>query len=318
MINLSRKVNFKRYNAVDFNFLTTLKNQSAIAISNSLIYQNIEEQVKKRTAELVEVQRQLIQMEKLATVGTLSGGVAHEINNPLTAILTSVQMLLSTCDGEDARVDKESLELIEEATQRCRTIVQKLMTYAKKPLESGEVSKIDLSDVLDKAISFLGFQLEQENIKIVPQVAKGNYPVMGNHNELEQVLTNIILNARDAIKRGGKRGDIQISLSKSGDRLKVDIKDEGEGIPADVLPKIFDPFFTTKDVGKGLGLGLSICQSIIAKHKGRIVVQSDIGKGTVFTVELPQYSKATGPRDVFVKSGTMNISHNKIEEQKNV
>ena len=211
MINLSRKVNLKGYNALDFSFLTTLKHQSAIAISNSLIYQNIEEQVKKRTEELVEAQRQLIQMEKLATVGTLSGGVAHEINNPLTAILTSVQMFLATCDGEETQVDKESLELIEEATQRCRTIVQKLMTYAKKPMESGEISKVNLSDVIAKVNSFLGFQLEQEDIQIITKVAEGSHWVMGNHNELEQVLTNIILNARDAIKQSEKKGDIHMS-----------------------------------------------------------------------------------------------------------
>jgi len=298
MINLSRKVNLKRYNALDFNFLTTLKNQAAIAISNSLIYQDIEQQVKKRTAELVEVQRQLIQVEKLATVGTLSGGVAHEINNPLTAILTSVQMLLATCEGENAQVDKESLELIEEATQRCRTIVQKLMAYAKKPLESGEVSKIDLSDVLDKTVSFLSYQLEQENINIVTKVDKGSHPVAGNHNELEQVLTNIILNARDATVRATKKGEIHISLSKNDGLIKVDIKDKGEGIPDDVLSKIFDPFFTTKDVGKGLGLGLSICQSIIDKHKGKITVRSEVGSGTVFTIDLPQHSQAIEPCNV--------------------
>jgi len=115
---------------------------------------------------------------------------------------------------------------------------------------------------------------------------------------LEQVLTNIILNARDAIIRAKKKGEIHISLSKSDDLFKVDIKDEGEGMPDDVISKIFDPFFTTKDVGKGLGLGLSICQSIIEKHNGRITVQSKEGSGTVFTVELPQYSKATEPCNV--------------------
>jgi len=296
IINLGKKSNLRRYNALDFNFLTTLKNQSAIAISNSLIYQNIEEQVAQRTAELVEVQKQLIQVEKLATVGTLSGGVAHEINNPLTAILTNVQMLLEFDEADSDT--KESLELIEEATQRCRTIVQKLMAYAKKPLESADFVRINLTEVLEKVISFLGYQLEQEDVKIIVNVDDGDYPVMGNHNELEQVLTNIILNARDAIVQAERERSIHISLFKSENTINLQIKDEGSGIPKDIISKIFDPFYTTKDVGKGLGLGLSICQSIIDKHKGRISVKSEAGNGALFIIELPQYSKLKEPVNV--------------------
>jgi len=288
VIHLEKKANLERFKAVEFRFLTTLKNQSAIAISNSLIYQDIEEQVKTRTQELVDVQKQLIQAEKLATVGTLSGGVAHEINNPLTAILTNVQMLLAFSEGEEIKADRESLELIEEATQRCRTIVQKLMTYAKKPSESDQASVTDLSKILKKVVAFIEYQLTQDNIEVVIDSQEYFYPVMGNPNELEQVLTNIILNARDAIKEAKKRGHIYITLCKQQHWIEVTIKDEGVGISKEVIAKIFDPFFTTKDVGKGLGLGLSICQSIIEKHKGKITVQSDPGKGSVFTIQLPE------------------------------
>ncbi len=290
VINLGKKANLRRYNAVDFHFLTTMKNQSAIAISNSLIYQNIEEQVKERTRELVEVQKQLVQAEKLATVGTLSGGVAHEINNPLTAILTNVQMLLTFSESTDAKMDREALEIIEEATQRCRTIVQKMMAYAKKPLESDQVAKIDLSDVLQKAVSFINYQLEQDSIQIDIDAHQSPYSVMGNGNELEQVLTNLILNARDAIMETKQKGKIQITLSKNERYIKVRVKDEGIGISEEHMAKIFDPFFTTKDVGKGLGLGLSICQSIIEKHQGQITVESKPGEGAAFTVHLPWYS----------------------------
>ncbi len=289
IINLGKKASLRRYSAADFHFLTTLKNQSSIAISNSLLYENIEEQVRQRTQKLVEVQKQLIQAEKLATVGTLAGGVAHEINNPLTAILTNVQMLLTTANSFDTD-SKESLELIEEASKRCRTIVQKLMTYAKKPLESSEVSEIDLLNVVKKVVSFLGYQLEQENIEIISEVKENAYPVYGNHNELEQIVTNIVLNARDAIKRIKKSGAIYISLSKSGDWIKIKIKDEGVGMPKKVIPRIFDPFFTTKEVGKGVGLGLSICQAIVEKHNGLIKVQSEPDKGSIFTVQLPMYA----------------------------
>jgi len=236
----------------------------------------------------------------LATVGTLSGGVAHEINNPLTAILTSVQMLLACSDDGEVKMDRESLELIEEGTQRCRTIVQKLMTYAKKPLQTDEISKIDLAEVVNKVISFLSYQLEQEDINIIAKVEKGKFPVKANYNEVEQVLTNIILNARDSMCQAQKKGSIEILLSKKEKMFKIEIKDEGVGIPEDVIPKIFDPFFTTKDVGQGLGLGLSICQSIVDKHNGRIYVRSQIDKGAVFTIEFPQYSQAMEPCNISI------------------
>jgi len=292
VITLDKKANLAPYNALDFQFLRTLKNQSAIAISNSLIYQNIEEQVKLRTAELVEMQKQLIQAEKLATVGTLSGGVAHEINNPLAAILTSVQTLLAFSDGDKAEVDRDSLELIEEATQRCRTIVQKLMVYAKKPLESDGTKKTDLSRALEKVTDFLGYQMDQDGIKIVTEIKDGDYFIEGNHNEIEQVLTNIILNAHDATRQVKKGGRILVRLSHSKEKIKVEVKDEGCGIDRDVIGKIFDPFFTTKDVGKGLGLGLSICHSIVEKHEGTITVESKKDKGSTFTIVFPGYSQA--------------------------
>lgn len=289
IINLGKKASLRRYSAADFHFLTTLKNESSIAISNSLLYENIEEQVRQRTQELVGVQKQLIQAEKLATVGTLAGGVAHEINNPLTAILANTQMLLTT-DGKLDSESKESLELIEEASQRCRTIVQKLMTYARKPLESNETSKLDLLDVVKSATSFLDYQLEQEDIKIISEIKENAYLVIGNHNELEQVLTNLILNARDAIKQIKKSGTIYLSLSKNDDWIKLEIRDEGEGISKKIISRIFDPFFTTKEVGKGVGLGLSICQAIVEKYNGLIKVQSEINRGSVFTVQLPVYA----------------------------
>jgi len=287
VINLAKKSNLKRYTALDFNFLSLLKNQSAIAISNSLVYGNIEEQVKKRTAELIKVQNQLTQAAKLATVGTLAGGVAHEINNPLAAILTNAQMMLASLDEMDIDETRESVELIEEATKRCRAIVKKLMTYARKPLDSAEIVKTDLLEVVKKVDAFLNYQLKQENIQINIEAKTTDYFVMGNQNELEQVVTNIVLNAKDAIKRVKKNGTIDISLVKNPDWVRLNIKDEGLGIPRDQVPKIFDPFFTTKDVGKGLGLGLSISQSIVEKYQGSIFLQSEEGQGTTFTVNLP-------------------------------
>ena len=286
VVNLGKKSNLRRYTGPEFQFLTKLKNQSTIAISNSLLYETMEEQVRQRTKELLDVQKQLIQAEKMATMGTLAGGVAHEINNPLTAILTNTQMLLASNVADD-KLDKESLELIEEATKRCRTIVQKLMAYARKPLETSEISKVNLLNALNDVISFIGYQLEQDNIKIATNAKKGTYMVMGNSNEIEQVITNLILNAKDAIRRIKRGGTINVTFSESGDWIKIEIEDEGAGIPKEVASKIFDPFFTTKDVGRGVGLGLSICQAIIEKHNGTISFKSALNKGTTFTIQLP-------------------------------
>ena len=284
LINLGKKETYKRYTALDFHFLTVLKNQSAIAISNSLLYDNMEDQVKKRTKELIDTQKQLIRAEKMATVGTLAGGVAHEINNPLTAILTNVQFLLSSPES----VDVESLQLMEEATKRCRTIVQKLMLYARKPSESGQMQKINILDITNGVVGLLGYQLKQENINIKVEADSKKYLVVGNQDELEQVITNLILNAKDAIKKIKTEGVIKIILSKDKENVVVKVKDEGVGIADENLVKIFDPFFTTKDVGKGTGLGLSISQAIVQKHQGSIEVESKQDKGSTFIIILPK------------------------------
>ncbi len=277
------------YTAQDLDTLSVIAHQATLAVENALLYENMEDQIRQRTQELVTVQKQLIQAEKLATVGTLAGGVAHEINNPLTAILTNAQMLLSS-DTITDKLDKESLELIEEATKRCRTIVQKMMTYARKPLETAKTSNINVLDVLKKVTDFIGYQLEQDNIKIRIEANGSSYVALGNSNEFEQVFTNLILNARDAIKSVKRSGAIFVKFSDSGKSIKASIEDEGSGIPAEIRSKIFDPFFTTKDVGKGVGLGLAICQSIVEKHNGSISFESEMGKGTIFTISLPKAS----------------------------
>lgn len=292
VIHLGKKANLKRYKAVEFQFLNTIKNQSAIAISNSLIYEDIERQVKQRTQELVDVQKQLIQAEKLATVGTLSGGVAHEINNPLTAILTNVQMILAIGEenGDDVKADRESLEMIEEATKRCRDIVQKLMTYAKKPAEKEGGEKVDLAQVIDKTVAFINYQIQQDGIDLDVKKDGGPSVILGNANEIEQIITNLVLNARDAIKSIKPSGQIEISLKSDASCVTLSVKDDGPGIKSEDKAKIFDPFFTTKDVGKGLGLGLSICQSIVEKWKGKFEVVSSPDQGCMFKIKFAQAS----------------------------
>jgi signal transduction histidine kinase len=260
VINLSKKSSLKHYSDYDLHFLQRLKNEATIALSNALLYGRVEEEVHIRTNELIHTQKQLIQAEKLATVGTLAGGVAHEINNPLAAILTNAQMLSMDATRED---EKESLKLIEDAAKRCRTIVQKLMVYSRKPQGSREIKEVDLEKALNNSLSLLNYQLTQDNIKVNTTFQNKPFIVKGSQNELEQVFTNLLLNAKDAIKHKKKSGQIDISVTKQDKYITIKIKDDGIGISKEHISKIFDPFFTTKDVGKGTGLGLSICQSII-------------------------------------------------------
>jgi C4-dicarboxylate-specific signal transduction histidine kinase len=274
------------YTSEDLDTFSVLASQTALAVENASLYENMEEQVKEKTKELVEIQKQLIQAEKLATVGTLAGGVAHEINNPLAAILTNTQMLLVSSKDAD---DRESLQLIEEATKRCRDIVKKLMIYSRKPLGRREVKEIDLKKALGNVISFVGYQLMQDNIRVNMQLEKGSYIIKGSQNEIEQVFTNLILNSRDAIKKINRRGgNIEISMYREGKMITIKVKDDGTGISKEDLPKIFDPFFTTKEVGKGTGLGLSICQSIVESYDGKITVESELNKGSTFTIYFLQ------------------------------
>ena len=288
---LGNKRSGEFYTTEDLDTFSVLANQAALAAENALLYENIEAQVKQRTEELLKVQKQLVQAEKMATVGTLAGGVAHEINNPLTAILTNTQMLLAIRNTLDQDCE-ESLLLIEEATKRCRTIVQKLMSYAQKPQQAAQLQEIDLMTLVKNVTSLLEYQLNQENIKItIDAISAENYLVSANPAELEQVLTNIILNARDAIRQVKQAGKINVSFSKRNGRVKLEIKDDGIGIYPAAITKVFDPFFTTKEVGKGTGLGLAICQSIIEKHKGVISVQSEPDKGSTFYVELAEFKK---------------------------
>lgn len=307
--HLGRKANLRRYGFREVQFLAQLKSSMTIAFSNSMRYEDIralseelrrwnvelEKRVEDRTRELVRTQEQLIQAEKLATLGTLAGGVAHEINNPLTAVLTNAQILKMTAT-EDV---KESLDLIEEGAKRCQMIVQKLMKYARKTAEEAPHKPVDLNEVVKGTCSLLGFQFQQENIRI--EMKLGRVPLIsGIANELEQVLTNLLVNARDAVQSasatphwtdpssGGKmKGMIVIETRKAGDSVELVVSDNGIGISRENQKKIFDPFFTTKDVGAGTGLGLAVSFGILKRHNAVFSVDSAPGEGTTFVLRFP-------------------------------
>jgi len=281
LINLGRKTNLKRFSIHDYQFLSHLKNQATIALSNSLVYGRVEELVEIKTEELVQTQQQLFQAEKLATIGILAGGVAHEINNPLTAVLTNTQILKTQARPEDL----ELFNLIEEGVRRCQTIIQKLLKYSRKPPKEGVRESADIRQVIQSAFSLLAYQLQQENIELVLELE--DIPLVGGiPNELEQVFTNLFLNSRDAIKAAERKGEIRVKGALKDKRVEVQVMDNGIGIKKEHLNKIFDPFFTTKDVGKGTGLGLAVSYKILEKHHCQVEVKSEEGIGSTFILRF--------------------------------
>jgi C4-dicarboxylate-specific signal transduction histidine kinase len=230
--------------------------------------------------QLQETQGQLVQSAKLASLGTLSAGVAHELNQPLAIIRGIVQQIIADESlPEDIRAD---LEIIEGQTGRMVKIIRHLRTFCRMGMT--DFTLVDVNEVVRNCFILVGAQLKAHNVEVNLQLADNLPSVLGDANELEQVFLNLITNARDALE--GRPDALITILSKvDGERVIIEFRDNGPGIPDDVRPYIFDPFFTTKEAGKGTGLGLSISHSIIQRHQGRIDFHND--GGAVFTITLP-------------------------------
>ena len=228
----------------------------------------------------VNLQQQLLTSEKLASIGLLSAGVAHEINTPLTGISSYVQMLQKkVTDVHFAQI----LEKIESQTERVSRIIKNLLSFSRNPSDLA-FHRVDIKDSLQEIVSLIEYKLKAMDIKL--ELALGPVkPVWAQGERLQQVFINIILNAMDAMPQGGT---LRIELTESAAEAVIRIADTGMGIKEQHLPRIFDPFFTTKGVGKGTGLGLSISYAIIKEHEGRITVDSAEGRGTAFTIVVPK------------------------------
>ena len=242
----------------------------------------LEKKVEERTREIKEMQAHLIQSEKLASIGKLSAGVAHEINNPLGGILMYSHLILE--DAEEGSQTAENLKKIINETTRCKNIVRGLLDFAR-PKEP-EISNIDLNELLDGTLSLLERQVLFQNIKVDKQYAGDLKKISADGAQLQQVFTNIILNAAEAMDGRGTLTLVTVcGLDKK--QMEVQIRDTGQGIKEEDRQRLFEPFFSTKEVGKGTGLGLAISYGIIQRHKGTIQVQSEVGKGTTFIIQLP-------------------------------
>jgi PAS domain S-box-containing protein len=229
--------------------------------------------------EKITMQQQLLTSEKLASIGLLSAGVAHEINTPLTGISSYVQILQKKLS---ASPHTQVLEKIEAQTDRVAKIVKNLLNFARNPSESA-FQKVDLGENLQEIISLIDYKLKNMNIDLELK-AHPIKPIWAQGERIQQVFINIILNAMDAMPKGGK---LRIELDQTDNQAMVAIEDTGTGIKSQHLPHIFDPFFTTKGIGKGTGLGLSISYAIIKEHEGRVTVESESGKGSRFVIYIP-------------------------------
>jgi two-component system NtrC family sensor kinase len=241
----------------------------------------LEEKVDKRTEELVAVQIQMAQSEKLASIGRLAAGVAHEINNPLAGILTFSMLALEDCDDDHPL--KESLEVIVKQTLRCRETVKGLLGFAR---QSGAAPSItEVNSLVDKTLLLLENQAIFQNIRTVRNFDPELPRVFLDAGELQQVIVNIVINAADAMEENGTL-TIETVKALPTQEILIRISDTGKGIPDDELPFIFEPFFTTKKVGKGTGLGLAIVHGIVTRAGGKIEVSTS-PRGTTFTIRLP-------------------------------
>jgi two-component system NtrC family sensor kinase len=242
----------------------------------------LEEKVEERTKELQAAQDQILRSERLASLGKLAAGVAHEMNNPLSGILLFTQSLLKRT--KDNASVQEDLKVIEQEIIRCSRIVRSLLDFARET--KPEKVSTQINQVIENTLALVENQAAFQNIRIVKELDPSIVPIPLDANQMQQVLMNIIINAADAMQVGGTL-TIRSAHTRENGFVEVTIADTGCGIPEEVINRIYDPFFTTKESKKGTGLGLAVSYGIIKKHQGFIMVESTLGKGTTFTIRLP-------------------------------
>jgi signal transduction histidine kinase len=244
--------------------------------------------IERQKEELETANQRLLQAAKLASVGELASGMAHEINNPIGIILGRTDYILATQDGLSAEA-KEDLRVVRSQAERVASTVRSLLTFARpSPLS---VQRVDLAQLVDEAVKLEVPRCRTAAVEIKCS-SSGKIPsIQGDPDRLQQVLINVMNNAIDAMPQGGRLG---ISLANGGSQVVVDISDTGKGITEEDQARIFDPFFTTKPAGKGTGLGLAVSYGIIRDHGGEILVSSLPGRGSTFSIVLPAEEKEHG------------------------
>jgi signal transduction histidine kinase len=291
ILGLGKKLSREVYKIEDINLLSTIGQEIAVAINNRLLFEGLE----IANAELKEAQIKLIQSAKMAAVGQLGAGVAHELNNPLGGILGYAQFVLEKIKrpefgAEDFQGCSKYLESIEREAARCKGIVENLLKFSRRPIVA-KPEALDIAAALADTLSIIGHQLKLKNIKLTLDIKPDLFRVIGIINQLQQVFTNLILNAQQAMPESGELKitayNILDEKTKTPIHVRIEFSDTGCGIAEESLAHMFEPFFTTKLKEKGTGLGLAVSYQIIQDHKGTIEVTSQVGKGTTIRITLP-------------------------------
>jgi len=277
----------REFSPADINLLIAVGSQVSNAIDRTTLY----EETRLAYDNLRRTQEQLLQSEKMAAVGQLISGVAHELNNPLTAILGYSQ-LLTASPGIGPQGIEYTDKLYKQA-QRTHRIVQNLLSFARQ--HKPERAAVQLNQILEDTVALRDYDLRMKNIRVHMELAPDLPITSADSHQLQQVFLNMVNNAVDAVLENGSEGDLWVRTGVSGDRLTVEFTDSGPGVREP--SRVFDPFYTTKPVGKGTGLGLSICYGIVTEHGGTITVRNVQPRGAKFTIELP-FQSAEELRDV--------------------
>ncbi|HEX7364714.1 MAG TPA: PAS domain S-box protein [Dehalococcoidia bacterium] len=256
-----------------------------------------------------KAEQQLLTSAKLASVGELAAGVAHEINNPLTAVLGYAQLLASRQDiPQDIKHD---LDVICQESQRTVKIVQNLLRFARQHKPDRILT--DINELIERTLELQLYKLTTSNIKLTTRLAEGCLWVVVDYNQIQQVILNIVINAMQALAEVKHKGKITVTTGIDKDQVIISVADNGPGIDKENITKVFDPFFSTKAVGSGSGLGLSVCHGIIAEHDGNIYVESTKGEGATFIIELP-----SAPEDAAVVKEKIAIKKKRPRRRRKV
>jgi two-component system NtrC family sensor kinase len=252
--------------------------------------ESLKDRVEEKTRELTGAHEEMSRVERMASIGKLAAVVAHEINNPLAGILTYAKLLKKRAarDPEGNRENIEMLDLIESESRRCGEIVRNLMTFGRP--SSMNYEPADLNSIMDRCVRLVKHQLDLKNIECHLNLGKDLSAVRCDPGQIEQVLLALVMNAIDAMPNGGTL-TLGTRKAAQGTDVQVEVRDDGVGMPPEILQNMFEPFFTTKERGRGLGLGLAISRQIVERHQGHIEVKSELGRGTAFTITLPMLAK---------------------------
>lgn len=263
--------------------------------------QTLEQKVEAKSKELQQIQHQVQHMETMASLGKLSATVAHELNNPISGILTYTRLVMRELREQpiDAQAKEEIeryLTLMDKECGRCGAIVHNLLAFARR--KGAEMTTVDLNEIVDRSLMLIRHHLEISNIQLNTHPLEGDSTIIADPGQLQQALLALLMNAIEAMQAGdAEGGTLSVRLAGDADRVEIAISDTGVGVAPDVLPHLFEPFFSTKSQQSGVGLGLAVVYGIINRHDGVIQVRSNPGHGATFQIKLPRRPRAADEED---------------------